>query len=354
MNKKQATFIILVSVILTLLVNIFFGRYLMAKISTWPVLNRLRLLSPQAPIVINNNQTVRVSDSGDAGQLVRQVNPKLATVVLVNNGSVTVAGAAANLTSDGGFVAATSSFGAKAPAGYFVVLSDGTEAPITQIALDPATSLAFFKADLSGVPVQNLDNSAEVAAGDKLFFIQNSLQNFTAKVAEGAAVSGQSDIEGQVFAADNPSRGFGIGSTAGLSAGEAVLDSSGNIVGIFNGSAIISADVLKKAMSLFFGNPAQIIRPSFGFNYSIVTRNDSRLTGLPQGAAVKSVAVTGPARTAGLEVGDIIISVDSQAVSEASTLEPLLENYQPGDTAAFVVARGKNQLTLKLKVGQLK
>ena len=60
MNKKQAVFIICVSVILTLLVNIFFGRYIMAKVSTWPVLNRLRLLSPEAPIVITNNQTVRM------------------------------------------------------------------------------------------------------------------------------------------------------------------------------------------------------------------------------------------------------------------------------------------------------
>jgi S1-C subfamily serine protease len=354
MNKKQAVFIICVSVILTLLVNIFFGRYIMAKVSTWPVLNRLRLLSPEAPIVITNNQTVRISDSGDTGQIAQQVKSKLASVVLVSNGSASVAGVAVNLTSDGSFVTAAVSFNLKAPNGYFVALNDGTQAPISQITLDPATSLAFFKADLNGVPVQNLGNSANVLAGDKIFFVQNSLQNFTAKVAEGIAGSGQADVEGQVFIADYPRRSFGLSSVPDLLGGEAILDSSGNIEGVWSGSAVISADVLKTAMNLYFNNPVEIIRPSFGFNYSIVTQNDGLLANMPQGALVKSVTATGAAHLAGLEAGDIITSIDNQSIGETSTLEPLLEKYKPGDTATLTVSRGKNQLTLKLKVGQLK
>ena len=105
--------------------------------------------------MITNNQTVRVSDSGSASQVAQQVKSKLGTVVLVNNGSVTVTGEALNLTSDGSFAAAASSFGPKAPAGYFVSLSDGTEAAVSQISVDPATQLAFFKADLSSMPLPN-------------------------------------------------------------------------------------------------------------------------------------------------------------------------------------------------------
>jgi S1-C subfamily serine protease len=354
MNKKQAVFIICVSVILTLLVNIFFGRYIMAKVSTWPMLNRLRLLSPEAPIVITNNQTVRISDSGDAGQIAQQVKSKLASVVLVSNGFTTVAGSAVNLTSDGSFVTAEASFNPKISSGYFVVLDDGTQAPISQIAADPATSLAFFKVNLNGVPVQNLGNSANVLAGDKIFFVQNSLQNFTARVAEGIVGSGQGDVEGEVFTTDYPRRSFSLSSAPDLLGGEAILDSSGNIEGVWSGSAVISADVLKTAMNLYFNNAAEIIRPGFGFSYSIVTQNDSRLANMPQGALVKSVTVTGAAHLAGLEVGDIITSIDSQSIGEISSLEPLLEKYKPGDTAVLAISRGKSQLTLKLKVTQLK
>ena len=326
----------------------------MAKISTWPVLNRWRLLSPQAPIVINNTQTVRVTDNGDAGQISQQVKSKLAAIAYVLNGSVVQSGTAVNLTSDGSFVTAGSNFILKPAGTYFVVLSDGTQAAISQITEDPAISLAFFKANLNGVPVQNLGDSHNILPGDKLFFLQNSLQNFTAETNTGIVTSGQDDIEGAIFMSDYPRRSFGIDSTSTLSGGEAVLDGSGNIQAIWNGSGLISSDVLKTAMVLYFNNQSQIIRPSFGFNYSIVTQTDSRLAGNTQGALVKSVLVSGAAHAAGLEPGDIITSIDNQVISESNPLEQLLENYKPGDTATLSVSRGKVQVALKLKVTQLK
>ena len=353
MNKKHLSLIVLISVVLTLLVNIFFGRYVTAKISTWPLLNRWKILSPQAPIVINNNQTVRVSDTGDAGQIAGQLKSKLSSVALVSNGTVTLAGSAVNLTSDGSFVTAASTFNSKIASGYFVVLSDGTNAQVSQITVDPATSLAFFKASLNQVPVQNMAKSQDVLVGDKIFFVQNSLQNFAAKIS-GVLVAGtQNDVEGQVYQSDYFRRGF-ISAGTGATLGAAVVNGSGNIVGIWNGSAVISSDVLSGAMALYFNNPSDISRPSFGFSYLLLTSIDSKLTGAPEGALVKSVAAVSAARTAGLETGDVIISVDGQNISQNNPLEPMLEKYHPGDAAAFTVTRGKNQLSLKLTAGELK
>ncbi len=355
MSKKQFFTTILISVILALLVNIFAGRFLTAKISTLPVLNKWNILSPQAPIVINNHETVRVSDGSNAGQIADQVKSKIATVVLVGPlNSVSVAGSAVNLTSDGSFVTAASAFGGKAQGSYFVVLNDGTSAPITGTATDSATSLVFFKAALSNVPVRSLGDSSAVRVGDSIFFARNSLQDFIGKILFSTVSAEQDDIEGQIFQSDYPRRSFAAASGGQLLPGQPLVDTSGNIEGVWNGSAIISADVLKAAMALYFNNPAEIIRPAFGFSYSMVTENDSMLGSLPQGALIKTVNPNSPAKQAGLIAGDIITTLDGQAVSETSPLEPMLEQYKPGDKLDLTVARGKTPLNLTLTAGALK
>lgn len=326
----------------------------MAKLSTWPVLNRWKILSPQAPIVITNYQTVRTSDSGDAAQAAAQVKSKLSTLVLVNGGTVTVVGSAVNLTSDGSFVGALASFSGKQAGVYMVVLGDGTSAPLTQTATDSATSLVFFKAALNNVPVPSLGDSAAAAVGDKIFFVQNSLQDYTARVGGAMVQTAQGDVEGQVSQSDYPRRGFYAPAGFALALGEAAVDQNGNLMGIWNGNVLISADVLKTAMALYYGGQSQVIRPAFGFSYQIITQNDSKLSGSPQGAMVKSVLPFSAARLAGLLPDDIIVSASGQAITQTSPLEPILEAQIPGSSLSLSVSRGKQTLALTLTAGKLK
>jgi S1-C subfamily serine protease len=354
MSKKQAIWIIIIAVLLGWLFNVFAGRILTAKLSTWPILNKWKILSPQAPIVINNHETVRVSDSGDIAAAADDVKSKISSIVLVNGSSITFSGTAINLTSDGSFVTAAGSFKPKALGVYYVVLNDGTFAKISQQTVDPATSLVFFNATLSGVPAANLDPSSGVLVGDKVLFAQDSLEKFNIRTISASVSQVQADVEGQTFESDFPGRSFFASSNASLAPGEAVVDTNGNIVGIWNGFAVVSSDVLKQAMALFFNNSQNIIRPSFGFSYSIITQSDSQLISLPEGALVKTVAVGSPARLAGLEINDVITSVNGQAVSEDSPLEPMLEQFKPGDQMALAVTRKNQTVNLSLTVGQLK
>jgi serine protease Do len=347
MSKKQALGIIIISVLIGWVFNLFAGRFLTARISTWPLLNKWKILSPQAPIVINNHDTIRVSDSGDVAAAASDVKSKISSIALVNGGSVAFSGAAVNLTSDGTFVTAAVSFKAKAVGAYFIVLNDGTFAKITQQTTDPAISLVFFKAQLSGVPVAGLADSSQIAVGDKVLLAKDSLQKFNVSQA-------QTDVEGQIFQSDFPSRSFSVGTDIALAPGTAVVDTSGDIAGIWNGSMIISADALKQAMALYFNNPQAIARPSFGFFYSIVTQSDSKLINFPEGAMVREVDLNSPARLAGLEVSDIITAVNGQAINQDTTLEPLLEQFKPGSQMALTVARKNQTVNLNLTVGQLK
>jgi S1-C subfamily serine protease len=354
MSKKKLFIIILAAAILGLFLDIFAGRYLTAKISTWPLLNKWKILSPEAPIVINNHETVRVSDTGDVTAAMQQVKSKISSVIFVNNSTDVYAGAAINLTSDGSFVTAAGAFTNKPAGNYFVVLNDGTTAKIASTTADLATGLVFFKAALNSVPAASLGDSSAVLAGDKILFVQSSLQSFGVKIAEDNASYPQSDVLGQLFQSDYPDRSFGIATSSGLALGEAAVDSSGNILGIWNGNQIISADVLKQAQNLYFSNPQNIVRPSFGFSYSIVGKTDSALTGLPQGALIKQVALGSSAQKAGLAAGDVITQVSGQAITESSPLELALQNFNPGDPVSLVVMRKDQTLNLILTVGTLK
>ena len=61
----------------------------------------------------------------------------------------------------------------------------------------------------------------------------------------------------------------------------------------------------------------------------------------------------GPAAQAGLQVGDVIVSIDNQAVNDTASLTDALVSKSPGDTVAVQVYRASQQLTVKVKLGEL-
>jgi len=353
MSKTKVILIIIISVLIAWVFSIFPGRFLAAKISTLPILNKWQILSPQGPIVITNRETVRVSDSGDLAQAANQASSKISAVVFAGPGGTGLMGTAINLSSDGSFVTAQGTFASKT-GNYFVILSDGRSAQISQQVLDPITSLVFFKASLGSVPAASFGDSKTLSAGDKLLFVQSSSQAFKPKVSAGFVSFAESYLEGRVFMSDYPRRGFGAVSQDQLLSGQAVVSASGEIMGIWNGSEVISSDVLKETVALYFSGQGKIIRPEFGFSYLLITKTAAALSNQPEGALVKDLSGSSPAHQAGLLSGDVITAVNNQTVSEGSPLEEILENYKPGDTVNFLVSRKNQTFNLTFKVGELK
>jgi len=289
---------------------------------------------------------VRTSDSTDLLQAENSVSSKLSAVaVLDKNGNMAAAGGAVNLTSDGLFVTGAATFSQPGQK-YFVALSDGTVAAVSTTTQDAATGLVFFKAPAQNISPADLGNSGDLLPGEKLVLAQNSLQSYMTRFAAGFVSQAQGDLEGITFDSDRPSRSFGLETDAQLSSGEAVVNLSGQVVGVYSGSAVISSDVLNQDISLYLSDAQKIVHPVFGFTYSIVTKTQSALTGLPQGAQVK----TAKSKNSVLEQDDIITSIDGNAISESNPLEPLLENYKAGDSVKLTVIRDQQALNLILKV----
>lgn len=354
MSKKKIFFIVLVSIFAGWIFTIFPGNFLEAKISTWPVLNRWGVLNPQAPIVINTRETVRVSDNGDAVQAVKDISSKLSLVVLVDGGKQTVVGNSLNLTSDGAFVTSSQAFSAKLNGEYYIVLNDGNSYKISERTLDPATNLEFFLAQVKNSSPVYLGSSKDLQSGEKIIFAKSSLSPFSIKSQTTEVIAVQNDFYNQIFSSNKPTRGFQVQVPENLIPGEAVVNSKGEVVGIYSGSAVISSDVIKQAQSLFFQNQKKIVRPNFGFSYNIVQKAESQMLGLEAGVLVKNVDVGSPAQVAGLQISDVITSISNQDVLKDASAEEILQNFKPGDSIDLTVTRKGQKINLTLKPTELK
>lgn len=73
-----------------------------------------------------------------------------------------------------------------------------------------------------------------------------------------------------------------------------------------------------------------------------------------QGAIVIRVVEGSPAAEAGLEAGDVIVSIDDQPVADADALRDIIAAYDPGDSVKVVVERAGegNELRVRVVLGE--
>jgi putative serine protease PepD len=76
-------------------------------------------------------------------------------------------------------------------------------------------------------------------------------------------------------------------------------------------------------------------------------------SGDPKGVAVVAVTSGGPAETAGVQPGDVIVAVDQHKTPTAQALGAVLADLEPGRTVPVAVVRGTGQEELKVTLGEL-
>ena len=70
------------------------------------------------------------------------------------------------------------------------------------------------------------------------------------------------------------------------------------------------------------------------------------------GAEIGVVEGGGPAQAAGIEAGDVVLSIGGQAIDDPEDLGETVRTYEPGDTVAIVVARDGEQQTMAAVLGE--
>ncbi|MCD6060223.1 MAG: peptidase and chymotrypsin/Hap, partial [Moraxellaceae bacterium] len=71
-----------------------------------------------------------------------------------------------------------------------------------------------------------------------------------------------------------------------------------------------------------------------------------------KGVAIAGIVRSGPAHQAGIKPGDILTRIEDKPVDNAAQAINLIAAIKPGSDANVVVMRGRQELELKVKIGE--
>jgi S1-C subfamily serine protease len=80
-------------------------------------------------------------------------------------------------------------------------------------------------------------------------------------------------------------------------------------------------------------------------------RNYPQLGVLLVGATIEGFFDGSPAQAAGVQVNDVLVSLDGKAVSDAQGVIAVVTRFKPGDVIDAVVRRGSEEMKLPIKLG---
>ncbi len=237
--------------------------------------------------------------------------------------------------------------------------------------IDTLTDLAIVKIDGTDLPTANLGDSDALEVGQIVIAIGSPLGTYSNTVTSGiVSAKGRSiAAEGSTVPLNNL-----IQTDAAINPGNSggpLLDAAGNVVGINTAIArdstgigfSIPINIAKPIMDQAVAGE-ELARPYLGVRYEPVTVQLAKQNDLPvqhgaflrpgtaaDGSQRPAVEPNGPADEAGLQDGDIILSVDGQAIDEEHPLDATLSQHAPGRAVTVEVQRGNQMVTLEVTLG---
>src|SRR5690606_1237508 len=240
-----------------------------------------------------------------------------------------------------------------------VALKDGRETLARMIGSDPETDLAVLKIDLKNLPAIPLGRSAQIQTGDVTPAIGNPFADGQAVTMGIISATGRNQLGLNTYedfiqtdAAINPGN-----------SGGALVDAHGNLIGINTaifsksggsqgiGFAIpvkLARDVMKAIIE-----QGQVIRGWLGIEVQPLTPELAESFGLQERAGILGAGVYrgGPAQKAGLQPGDLILSIGNEATVDGRSSMNQVARTAPGEKVEIAVLRGGEPIRLTAEIG---
>ena len=239
-----------------------------------------------------------------------------------------------------------------------VRLYDNREFSATTIGTDPATDVAVIKIQTTSLPTVRLGDADSSDIGNWVLAIGNPLgEAFTFTVTAGII-----SAKGRLLAGLNQSRyaiqDF-IQTDAAINPGNSggpLVNVRGEVIGINSAIAsetgfyagygfAIPINLARTVMTQLIAT-GHVERAVMGVSIKDATQEDAEAVGL---TAIRGVVVRdftpddSPARRAGIQQGDVIVSVDGQSVTSVPQLQQRVGFKKPGDVVRVTIVRSKGQ-----------
>jgi len=251
--------------------------------------------------------------------------------------------------------------------GITVRLFDGAEHDATLVGSEPASDIAIIRIDgVDDLSPAQLGESEALLVGEPVIAIGNALN-----------LGGEPSVTTGIVSAVNRSIDSPDGRLSDLiqtdaainpgNSGGPLVDSSGAVVGMNtaiiqdsqNIGFAIAIDAAKPILERIQNGESEITpdTPRLGVTtVPLDTVDDSVREQLEiqadEGAFVVEVAPDSGADAAGVEQGDVILSVDGEAITSNDQLGEIVRGHSPGDTIEIVVERGGEEQTLTAEIGR--
>lgn len=245
-----------------------------------------------------------------------------------------------------------------------VRLHDRREFKAELIGADARSDIAVLKVDADDLPAARQGDSGSLKVGQWVFAIGSPF-NFEYSVTAGIVSALGRSLPSGGLQSYVPFIQSDVAINPGNSGGP-LFDLDGRVVGInsqifsrsgaFQGLAFsIPIDVAMEVVAML-REDGEVSRGYLGVALNDGVSHDvAKSLGLdrPRGALVTQVVEDTPAEEAGLEAGDVILSVDGEPVERSNDLPFIIGRRKSGDEVELGVWRDEDEITLKATLALL-
>ena len=235
-----------------------------------------------------------------------------------------------------------------------VHLPNGQSYTSTIIGIDYISDLAVLKINASNLTAAIFANTETLRVGDWVLTIGNALALKGSPTVTLGIVSG---MDRTITTSSNQQFYNLIQTDAAINSGNSggpLVNLAGEVIGI-NHAIIRQAEGVGFAISSSAATPiidslikyGRVIRPLMGmsgFDLSPATANELDLK-ITEGVIVTSLTPDGPSHKAGLQIGDVMMSIDDYPTPDVPTWLNLLWSYRVGDRITVQYSRQNKILT---------
>ena len=245
-----------------------------------------------------------------------------------------------------------------------LLFQDGRQLPARVVGTDAVSDLAVLYVEATDLTPAQFGDSASVRVGDTVVAIGDPLgSQLRGTMTDGiiSAINRDIPVSGRTMTLLQTNAALNAGNSGGP-----LINCYGQVIGIntmkigddLSGAGVeglgfaIPSTTVKTVVDQLIGQGFVSGRPYLGFRTETVSSFVQMYYRLPRGVYITEVEPGSSAHAQNIAAGDMLLSLDGQAVTDTDMLEQLLYQYSAGDTVEAVIYRSGKQYAVELTLDQ--